>query len=112
MLSFFPYRHPKRQAAGPLTENLPYVLKGDPNRVDFLRGPYRARCLTGDPNRADAGDPDECGIDLTLERPSPRGTQSRLLLRAFSCAQPVDRVSAEGIELPRTQFEGQRGHLA
>ena len=31
----FPYRHSARQAAGPLIENLPYVLTGDREPVDL-----------------------------------------------------------------------------
>jgi hypothetical protein len=49
VIRFFPVPPSKRQAAGPLTENLPYV------------------CLSG---RKTA--------DLSLERPSPRGTIRRL----------------------------------
>jgi hypothetical protein len=33
----FPYRHPVRQAAGPLIENLPYVLTGDREPVDVSK---------------------------------------------------------------------------
>jgi hypothetical protein len=33
----FPYRHPVRQAAGPLIENLPIVLTGDREPVDVSK---------------------------------------------------------------------------
>src|SRR5437879_5847933 len=46
MLLFFPVPPSLRQAAGPLTENLPNVSAGDPSVL---------------------------GMDLLLERPSPRG---------------------------------------
>jgi len=49
VLLFFPVPPSLRQAAGPLTENLPNVLTGDP-----------------------------CRVDLSLQRPSPRGTKGRL----------------------------------
>src|SRR6266851_2273120 len=57
VLVFFPVPPSLRQAAGPLTENLPNVLAGYPRRVD-----------------------------LWLQRPSPRGTKRRLFLRVFAAA--------------------------
>jgi hypothetical protein len=89
VLLFFPVPPSLRQAAGPLTENLPNVMEGDPNRADFLGGPYRADF---------AGDLAVCGVDLTLERPSPRGIQRRLLLREFSPDPLVNRVLRGSIE--------------
>ena len=74
---FFPVPPSTRQAAGPLTENLPNVLTGNRSTVD-----------------------------LSLQRPSPRGTKGRLsspvlapaecegwlwrflICRCFSCGQP------------------------
>lgn len=66
VLVFFPVPPSLRQAAGPLTEDLPNV---------FMAGPYRADF---------AGNPGVRGVDLTLEIPSPRGTERRLLLRVDS----------------------------
>src|SRR5260370_38742242 len=57
VLLFFPVPPSLRQAAGPLTENLPNVLAGDPRRVD-----------------------------LRLQSPSPRGTQRPLFPRVFAPA--------------------------
>jgi hypothetical protein len=57
VLVFFPVPPSLRQAAGPLTENLPNVSVGDPGVL---------------------------GIDLLLERPSPRGTKRRLSLSGLA----------------------------
>src|SRR5882724_4894652 len=57
MVVFFPVPPSTRQAAGPLTENLPYV------------------CLS-----------DRKPVDLLLERPSPRGTKRRLSTRILALA--------------------------
>jgi|SRR6266446_7111902 len=72
-----------RQAAGPLTENLPNVLTGDP-----------------------------CRVDLSLQSPSPRGLQRRLSSRSITPAHGVNTVIVFSIELVMARFEGQRGHLA
>jgi len=83
MLVFFPVppsvvratakRSTRRQAAGPLIRNLPNV---------FMGGPYRAD-LTGDRN----------AVDLSLERPSPRGTQRRLPSLVIAQAPRNGRLS-------------------
>jgi hypothetical protein len=84
MLLFFPVPPSLRQAAGPLTEDLPNVF---------------------------AGDPYVCGVDLTLERPSPRGIEHRLLLREFF--GPAGQQGVEGQHrMNKARSEGQRGHLA
>jgi len=57
VLLFFPVPPSLRQAAGPLTENLPNVLTGDP-----------------------------CTVDLSNQRPSPRGTKRRLSSRVLAAA--------------------------
>src|SRR5260370_27993182 len=57
VLLFFPVPPSLRQAAGPLTENLPSVLTGNRRTVD-----------------------------LSLERPSPRGTKRCLSSRVFATA--------------------------
>src|SRR6266478_766437 len=59
-----------RQAAGPLTENLPNVLTGDP-----------------------------CRVDLSLQSPSPRGIQRRLSSRSITPAHGVNRVIVSSIKL-------------
>src|SRR6266851_8855029 len=64
VLVFFPVPPALRQAAGPLTENLPNVLAGDLRRVD-----------------------------LWLQRPSPRGTKRRLFSRVFAPALPKGWLS-------------------
>jgi hypothetical protein len=71
VLLFFPVPPSLRQAAGPLKEDLPNVFAGN--------------LLV-------------CEVDLTLERPSPRGIQRRLLLREFSPALLVNRVLKDSIE--------------
>src|SRR5438477_3124333 len=83
VLLFFPVPPSLRQAAGPLTENLPNVLTGDLRRVD-----------------------------LSLERPSPRGIQRRLSSRSIATAPWVSSVAVVGIKLVLARFERQRGHLA
>jgi len=60
---FFPVPPSTRQAAGPLTENLPHV------------------CLS-----------DRKTVDLSLERPSPRGTMRRLSTRVLPPAPAVHRI--------------------
>jgi hypothetical protein len=68
MVVFFPVPPSKRQAAGPLTENLPYVCLSDRKPVDF-----------------------------SLERPSPRGTMRRLSTCAFNPAPAVQVVAESKI---------------
>jgi hypothetical protein len=77
VLSFFSVPPFKRQAAGPLTENLPHV---------FLGGPNRAASCADRVAAAFAGDPVIHGIDPLLERPSPRGIQRRLFSRVLDWA--------------------------
>ena len=102
MLSFFPVPPFKRQAAGPLTENLPHVFLGGPNRADSCAG----RIAT-----AFAGDPLEHGIDPLLERPSPRGIQRRLFSRALDW--PALGVSfLQAARLLAARSETRRGYLA
>jgi hypothetical protein len=60
---FFPVPPSTRQAAGPLTENLPHV------------------CLS-----------DRKPVDLSLERPSPRGTMRRLSTRVLPPAPAVHKI--------------------
>jgi hypothetical protein len=62
VLVFFSVPPSTRQAAGPLTENLPNVFAGDPQRVD-----------------------------LSLDNPSPRGTKRRLVSRDLPAAPLVNR---------------------
>ena len=69
MVVFFPVPPSMRQAAGPLTENLPYV------------------CLS-----------DRKPVDLSLERPSPRGTKRRLSTRVLPPAHAVVRVLASCVD--------------
>jgi hypothetical protein len=61
---FFPVPPSTRQAAGPLTENLPHV------------------CLS-----------DRKPVDLSLERPSPRGTKRRLSTRVLPTATAVKMLA-------------------
>jgi hypothetical protein len=61
---FFPVPPSTRQAAGPLTENLPHVRLSD-------RKP----------------------VDLSLERPSPRGTKRRLSTRVLPTAPAVKMLA-------------------
>jgi len=68
MLSFFSVPPFKRQAAGPLTENLPNVFSSHSGTAGF--GP------TGDP----------CRVAMLLDTPSSRGTKRRLLSRPLYCA--------------------------
>src|SRR5882762_8436250 len=77
VLLFFPVPPSLRQAAGPLTENLPNVSAGDPSVL---------------------------GMDLLLERPSPRGTKRRLSSRVLPPAAWICKVLAR-----RTT---KRGYLA
>ena len=76
MVVFFPVPPSMRQAAGPLTENLPYV------------------CLS-----------DRKPVDLSLESPSPRGTKRRLSARILTTAPAlharfeVDLHSFERLEM-------------
>jgi hypothetical protein len=65
MVIFFPVPPSTRQAAGPLTENLPHV------------------CLS-----------DRKPVDLSLERPSPRGTKRRLSTRVLPTALAVKKMFA------------------
>src|SRR5260370_26913900 len=77
VLSFFFVPPSARQAAGALTENLPNVLKGGPQRAD-----------------------------LSLDTPSSRGTKSRLfsrhlpvvrwVLRSISASAATERLAARG----------------
>jgi hypothetical protein len=80
MLVFLPVPPSMRQAAGPLTENLPNVFTGDPQRVD-----------------------------LSLDTPSPRGTKRRLFLHDLPAAPWmskvfVARVKAIGADAVRFLF--------
>src|SRR5260370_24152592 len=77
VLLFFPVPPSLRQAAGPLTENLPNVS---------------------------AGDPSDLGMDLLLERPSPRGTKRRPISRVLPPADWLSNVLA--------RLTTKRGHLA
>src|SRR6267378_162323 len=88
VLLFFPVPPSLRQAAGPLTENLPNVLTGDP-----------------------------CRVDLSDQRPSPRGTKRRLSSRVFAPAVANGWFSpfSSRFELyagSRGVVDDQRGHLA
>ena len=84
VLLFFSVPPSLRQAAGPLTENLPTVFAGD-------------LCVHR--------------ISPTIESPSPRGIQRRLSSRSIT-APWVNKLIGVGIELGIARFEGQRGHLA
>ena len=85
VLLFFSVPPSLRQAAGPLTENLPNVFAGD-------------RCVHR--------------ISPAIESPSSRGIQRRLSSRSITAAPWVNKLIGVGIELGITRFEGQRGHLA
>src|ERR1700731_3623558 len=89
VLLFFPVPPSLRQAAGPLTENLPNVLTDDPRRVD-----------------------------LSLQRPSPRGTKSRLSSRGFAPAVgkwldfAVIELFSSFMLAAAEKLTTKRGHLA
>ncbi len=82
VLVFFSVPPSLRQAAGPLTENLPNVAAGSP-------GAFRA--------------------DLLLEEPSPRGIQCRLSPRVLPPALKVNRAFAGCIEGKRGRCRAMRG---
>src|SRR5690242_21629341 len=85
VIRFFPVPPSTRQAAGPLTENLPHV------------------CIS-----------DRDSVDLSLRRPSPRGTICRLCARALPpvafAGTVFDRSGEPDLSLARTGTK--RGHLA
>jgi hypothetical protein len=103
MLVFFAVPPSLRQAAGPLIRNLPRVFRGGLSRADS-----RADRIAV----ASAGDPVLHRIDAFLERPSPRGTQSRLASRDLAPAPLADTAIVGRIEVGRARLEKQRGHLA
>src|ERR1700674_747157 len=84
VLVFFSVPPSLRQAAGPLTENLPNVFVSDRAAVG----------LTGDRDT----------VELSLERPSPRGTKCRLFSRVPPPADWFCNVLA--------RLTTKRGHLA
>src|SRR5713226_1562213 len=89
VLLFFPVPPSLRQAAGPLTENLPNVLTGDPTRVD-----------------------------LSLQSPSPSRNETSSLF-ACSCPSPTEWLAFAVIEwyssfmlAAAEKLTTKRGHLA
>jgi hypothetical protein len=81
----FPYRHPVRQAAGPLIENLPIVLTGDREPVDVSKLTETRSTQAPSPPKTcrglvscvvlhsrDAMD----GADLNMKEPGKRGSSA------------------------------------
>jgi hypothetical protein len=83
----FPYRHSARQAAGPLIENLPYVLTGDREPVDLYSltttAPRSSRSAT---TQRPTGNP---ATAPSSQAPSLRKTRLGLCSRGVRLAGPV-----------------------